>query len=326
MKKIIVASVLALVLCVGAFALVACNPSDETTAVAVGEDLYTVGYSVASAATMLGAGGSADTASTAADSTATDEDGIIDKVEGQLDMFEQFVDRASVKVEAGESDKDGYEFKLTVTTVTAGGEEHVYVLYYNVIADKTVDANGKEIDFAIEGVLQIDDRTYDLSGAFTTDSSVSVEDGRQFGFELKDGAGNCICFEEQKVLKDGKYSKQYHYGFRPVSQYIPEHDFNLSFETNADGSETLVVESNLADFINPTVRYTKCRDIENGEYYLNVNVSMNGVNVDVEVRYYRDEQGHYRHRYGVSTGFDSDEFIDAWKEFHNRYQHGNNAE
>ena len=139
MKKAIIAAILVLTLCVGTVALVACNPDNAKTEVAIGDDLYTMGYSVATAASVLGAGSNTAAASTAADTTTeTTPDGF----EDQLDMFEQFIDRANVKVEAGESDKEGYDFRLTVTTNTAGGEQHVYVIYYNIVADKTVDENG----------------------------------------------------------------------------------------------------------------------------------------------------------------------------------------
>lgn len=316
MKKAIIAAVLVLTLCLGAVALVACNPSGGEE-VAKTDDLYTMGYTVATAASILGAdGGSADTATTAAETT---DETAPEGFEEQLGIFEQFVDRANVKVEAGESDKDGYEFKLTVTTCTAGGEEHVYVIYYNVVADKTVDENGKEIDFAVEGVLTVDDKSYDISGNFATDSSVSAEDGRVFSFTLTDIAGNTIAFDEQKVLNDGKYQAKYNFTFEPAFTHVPEYSFAISFEESAEGGETLVVESNFADFIVTTIRYTRCYDAETGEYYLNVNVQQPPVNVDVEVRYERDEQNRMRHRYAVSGNFDWESFEDLFNGFHNRF-------
>ncbi len=316
MKKAIIAAILVLTLCVGTVALVACNPGNTQTEVAIGDDLYTMGYSVATAASVLGAGSNTAAASTAADTTTeTTPDGF----EDQLDMFEQFIDRANVKVEAGESDKEGYDFRLTVTTNTAGGEQHVYVIYYNIVADKTVDENGKKIDFAIEGEIQIDDTTYQISGSFATDSSVSAEDGRVFSFTLTDLLGNKIAFDEQKVLNDGKYQEKYNFSFLPAFTHVPEYSFALSFENNMQGSETLVVESNLADFIKTTVRYTRMYDVETGEYYLNVNVQQPPVNVDVEVRYERDEQGQIRHRYSVQAGFDWESFEDLFNGFHNRF-------
>lgn len=314
MKKAFIAATLALVLCLGTVALVACNPSESTTAVAQGEDLYTMGYTVATAASILGAGGGS--ATTAAE---TDDQTAPEGLEEQLGIFEQFIDRANVKVEAGESDEDGYEFKLTVTTETAGGEKHVYAIHYNIVADKTVDKNGKEIDFAIEGVLVVDDESYDISGSFATDSSLSEEDGHLFSFTLTDLAGNSISFDEQKVLKDGKYQEKYNFSFEPAFTHVPEYSIAISFENSGIGGETLVVESDFADFIVTTIRYTRCYDVETGEYYLNVNVQQPPVNVDVEVRYERDENNRLVRSYSVSGGFDWESFEDLFDGFHSRF-------
>ena len=131
--------------------------------------------------------------------------------------------------------------------------------------------------------------------------------------------GNKIAFDEQKVLNDGKYQEKYNFSFLPAFTHVPEYSFALSFENNMQGSETLVVESNLADFIKTTVRYTRMYDVETGEYYLNVNVQQPPVNVDVEVRYERDEQGQIRHRYSVQAGFDWESFEDLFNGFHNRF-------
>ena len=123
----------------------------------------------------------------------------------------------------------------------------------------------------------------------------------------------------EKVLNDGKYQEKYNFSFLPAFTHVPEYSFALSFENNMQGSETLVVESNLADFIKTTVRYTRMYDVETGEYYLNVNVQQPPVNVDVEVRYERDEQGQIRHRYSVQAGFDWESFEDLFNGFHNRF-------
>ena len=94
MKKIIIASILALVLCVGAFALVACNDDSEVKPEAVTEaDVQTMGYTVASAATMLDVTGSVGSSAFAG--TASDEV-VPEKFWEQLDMFEQFIDRTDV--------------------------------------------------------------------------------------------------------------------------------------------------------------------------------------------------------------------------------------
>lgn len=309
MKKIIIASILALVLCVGAFALVACNDDSEVKPEAVTEaDVQTMGYTVASAATMLDVTGSVGSSAFAG--TASDEV-VPEKFWEQLDMFEQFIDRTDVQVEAGASDRDGFEFMVTVTTANIAGEARVYTFYYNTVAASEVTEDTADVGIAIKGVLDLNGREYGISGAFTLDEE-NADNGHLFNFSISDANGNSISVKEEHTLVDGKFGEKFVYTFAPVSEYIPDYTFSLSFEQNGAAGETLVVESVLSDIVT-TVRYTREYDEETGEFYLNVNVkAVNFIGADIEVRYEKNDDGTYSREISVSADIDIDGLDDLF--------------
>ena len=200
---------------------------------------------------------------------------------------------------------------VTVTTANIAGEARVYTFYYNTVAASEVTEDTADVDIAIKGVLDLNGREYAISGAFTLDEE-NADNGHLFNFSISDANGNSISVKEEHTLVDGKFGEKFVYTFAPVSEYIPDYTFSLSFEQNGAAGETLVVESVLSDIVT-TVRYTREYDEETGEFYLNVDVkAVNFIGADIEVRYEKNDDGTYSREISVSADIDIDGLDDLF--------------
>lgn len=259
-KRLLISLVAVLTIGVLALALVACDPkapAGENDAAAVGSNTHTIGYAVASAASMMSAsGGSASAASAAADNSAYGEISgeinasssfMLKKIAEQIEAIEDFIDRSSVVVKTEISDRTDFSHKLTISAVSAlTGEADEYVLYYNthLLADDDDDDDDidleSESEYRLDGILFQGDKEFEISGEMEIESE-GDENEQEFSMTASDSLGNMIRLEQEFSTETGEIEEELNYevyilGFKVYS-------FSLEFETDEDGEE-LVVRSN----------------------------------------------------------------------------------
>lgn len=297
MKKAILAMVLVLALCIGAFALVACNPDNTPgntggtggTGSNGGNSAYvnnksTIGFSVASSATMLDSFADSSASASAAEGDTGTEATLDTQVEQafeneftkQLNVIESFIDRASVNSVESVSDRPEYDHMLTVTTTDMRGNESVYVLYYNATPviddddDKWDDEDDWDIEteeeFRIDGVLVYNDAEYDVIGEMENEVEGN-ESENEFKMTAYDRTNNAkIVFEQSFEVENGEYEEEYKYSYYENNVLV--NSFEIEFE-NEDGKEeldvTFIEGGGNGNWANTMVAYERETDI-NGDF------------------------------------------------------------
>lgn len=327
MKKTLIAILLILVLCTGVFALVACNKNDPNQGGSGGNNSggggssssvshsTTIGYSVASSATMLSAfaNGSATSAVDAASLDPAVTDAFEQEIGKQLAVIDSFIDRASVNAKEEASDIEGYAHKLTVTTTDLLGNESTFVLYYNAtpLADEDDDRWDDEDDwdidneqeFRITGELDYNGTKYKVVGTME-----SEQEGRETESEFEMYAYDLntlsyILFEQSFEQEDGEYEEEYKYSYFVnaterngiLVNGTLDNSFEIEFE-NENGKEELEVMfiggASAEKWANTVISYDK-ETISTGEQ-IKVTLSQNRVAATV---YVTNVNGKYNYRF-----------------------------
>lgn len=302
MKKILIATSLVLVICLSVCLFVACdNSKNKTTASEMESNHYTVGYSVASAAAMLDTGYSASAAAMAEGTPSASLTGefsidsdneMFQTIAQQLTVVENFLDRASVKVEEAVSDIPEYAYKMNITSVSAlTGEEASYSLYYNLTAevedDDDDDDDKWEIDneqeFVIEGIMNSGDKQFELVGEMEVETELN-ENEQSFSFVATEPVTGCkVKFEQEFGVENGEIEEELNYEFWIANRKI--YSFSIEFE-HENGKEELEVSTSfgsglLDEWLGTTIRYD--RESENGRNIINAHIRQGKLEAGVQI-------------------------------------------
>ena len=279
MKKILIATSLVLVICLSVCLFVACdNSKNKTTASEMESNHYTVGYSVASAAAMLDTGYSASAAAMAEGTPSASLTGefsidsdneMFQTIAQQLTVVENFLDRASVKVEEAVSDIPEYAYKMNITSVSAlTGEEASYSLYYNLTAevedDDDDDDDKWEIDneqeFVIEGIMNSGDKQFELVGEMEVETELN-ENEQSFSFVATEPVTGCkVKFEQEFNVENGEIEEE----------RKEELEVSTSFGSGL-----------LDEWLGTTIRYD--RESENGRNIINAHIRQGKLEAGVQI-------------------------------------------
>lgn len=313
MKKLITALVLTLTICVGAAALTACNTADGDNTNPLETNTYTIGYSMAAAVSTLNPAAELSTDNVSADAAADSSDNggaLSEKLKEQLDRIGSFVDRTAVTVKQSVSDKEEYEFMLTVTTPDMRGGQNEFRIFYNAAFDADEDENGNGFNiesgkaFGIEGVISAFGKEYPFEGGF--DESTALEDGKHlFAFTLTDPlTGTNLSFREKREFADGEYVKIYEYAISSELLPAAEYRFSLSFDRSL-GKETLVFRTEtFSEHLDTEIRYAREINPE-GISYFKIIVKQGLLEIDVNA-YCSFENGGYEYSFEFADKTDWD--------------------
>ncbi len=113
--------------------------------------------------------------------TETEEDPLISTIDPYIELVEQFLaTNDGLEVLVTDSPIEDYAFMMTFETNGLKGETQTYVIYYNMtITDEEED----ETEFALDGIMIMDDVTYYLTGEREVESD---EESIEFIAKLDD--------------------------------------------------------------------------------------------------------------------------------------------
>ncbi|HOF43584.1 MAG TPA: sigma factor [Bacilli bacterium] len=199
------------VLAIGGIMLAGCRTNTAKPAAKNQEDV--VSYSVVSGLEMLSAGSARKLS---LDADAQDEQVItndLDEINDYLGLVEKFLssDDAAITHTEGASERDGFEKKMTISTMNLTGERTEYVLYYNETSvDVEEDDDELEVEIELEGIVVLGDVEYTLTG----EKEIEQEEGEEeysYKFEIKLDSKNWVKIEYSEELEDDEVEKSFKY-------------------------------------------------------------------------------------------------------------------
>lgn len=199
------------VLAIGGIMLAGCRTNTAKPAAKNQEDV--VSYSVVSGLEMLSAGSARKLS---LDADAQDEQVItndLDEINDYLGLVEKFLssDDAAITHTEGASERDGFEKKMTISTMNLTGERTEYVLYYNETSvNVEEDDDELEVEIELEGIVVLGDVEYTLTG----EKEIEQEDNEEeysYKFEIKLDSKNWVKIEYSEELEDAEVEKSFKY-------------------------------------------------------------------------------------------------------------------
>jgi|GEM_PF-120777 len=209
--KVLRRLLLIMVLAIGGIMLAGCRSNTAKPAAQNQEDV--VSYSVVSGLEMLSAGSARKLS---LDADAQNEQVItndLDQINDYLGLVEKFLssDDAAITHTEGASEREGFEKKMTISTMNLTGERTEYVLYYNETSvDVEEDDDELEVEIELEGIVVLGDVEYTLTG----EKEIEQEEGEEeysYKFEIKLDSKNWVKIEYSEELEDDEVEKSFKY-------------------------------------------------------------------------------------------------------------------
>jgi len=94
-----------------------------------------------------------------------EEDPITDSIDPYIELIEKFLgSNNGLSVVVTDSSLEDYEFMMTFETKTLQGETQYYTIHYNMTLTEEDDDDEDEKEYAIDGIMMVNDVTYVLTG------------------------------------------------------------------------------------------------------------------------------------------------------------------
>ena len=269
MKKIVVSTLLAVALGLGAIGFAGCDPAgtggadgDKFGSFTSTEQVY--GFSAASAATVISAmnGGQAAGIAKAKNIAATPaadvtDEATISELNGYMMLVESLLSDGAFGFAESASDVDGYAKMMRVTYRDLTNNAVAYTMYYNetVIREETEYDDGEEeteTTSRIDGILRIDGTDYPMQGVAES-SAEGGETESEHSLTVTLGEQASLRVEQSFEQERGENEQEYAYSLyengtlteRSLFEYEQERDeTEIRLEQRvrgADGSYTTQV-------------------------------------------------------------------------------------
>lgn len=156
--------------------LTACTGGFQTNTGLFGSDEEILSFQALTAVSILSSQSTDTTLSQEGSSTlsshqslevdpVTETDPLTDSIDPYIELVEKFLgSNNGLSVVVTDSNLEDYEFMMTFETKTLQGETQYYTIHYNMTLTEEDDDDEDEKEYAIDGIMMVNDVTYVLTG------------------------------------------------------------------------------------------------------------------------------------------------------------------
>lgn len=231
------------------------------------------------------------------DKQPTEED--IDLINSYIMLVESLLGNNPIECLEEKSDKEGYEYKVTLTSRDLAGNVMVFVLYFNqtpINAESEVDEEDDDLsnkisdaekEFQLEGIMLVNGLEYSLKGKKEVE-----QDGYEFSLMAVIDSKNFIKLVQEVEEGEEKIFYSIHEEGKQVQRFL------LEVENEEDESEIVIMST--VDGKVSHIRMNK--EVEDDETIINILVKVDRTTIRCKAKVTTDENGEKVYEYEFNNG------------------------